>query len=359
MPGQRYSFRELVDIHFVYGLANGNQDLARRLYHQRHPDRRLPAPRTFARIHQRLGESGAFYTQNNDAGRNRDQRIVEIEEEVLDQVAENPSTSSRIVASNLPVSHMTVWRIWKENLLYPYHIQRVQGLHPRDFPLRMQFARWFLNMCGANPQFPAIVLFTDEANFSREAITNFHNNHVWNDINPHAITEGRHQQTFSLNVWGGIIGDDLLGPVFLPPILNGENYLEFLEYQLPELLNLNLRLENNHYFMHDGAPAHFRLTVRNYLDETYPNRWIGRGGPVPWPPRSPDCNPCDFYLWGHVKSLVYERDIPNLEVLRDQIINAFETIRRRPGILRSVRGSMVRRMEACIAANGAHFEHFL
>jgi hypothetical protein len=30
--------------------------------------------------------------------------------------------------------------------------------------------------------------------------------------------------------------------------------------------------------MHDGAPPHFSLQVRNYLNTTYGIRWIGRGG---------------------------------------------------------------------------------
>ena len=24
-----------------------------------------------------------------------------------------------------------------------------------------------------------------------------------------------------------------------------------------------------------------------------------------WPPRSPDLNPCDYFLWGYLKSVVY------------------------------------------------------
>ncbi|GBM88486.1 hypothetical protein AVEN_269361-1 [Araneus ventricosus] len=29
-----------------------------------------------------------------------------------------------------------------------------------------------------------------------------------------------------------------------------------------------------------------------------PDRWIGRGGPVLWPPRSPDLTPLDFFPMG-------------------------------------------------------------
>ena len=28
-------------------------------------------------------------------------------------------------------------------------------------------------------------------------------------------------------------------------------------------------------------------------------------GDIGWPARSPDLNPCDYFLWGHLKSKVY------------------------------------------------------
>jgi hypothetical protein len=37
------------------------------------------------------------------------------------------------------------------------------------------------------------------------------------------------------------------------------------------------------------------------LDESFPNRWLGHGGPIAWPPRSPDLTPLDYYIWGHMK----------------------------------------------------------
>jgi len=39
------------------------------------------------------------------------------------------------------------------------------------------------------------------------------------------------------------------------------------------------------------------------FEETFPNSWIGRDGPTPWPPRSPDITPFDFFLCGYVNSL--------------------------------------------------------
>jgi hypothetical protein len=37
---------------------------------------------------------------------------------------------------------------------------------------------------------------------------------------------------------------------------------------------------------------------------------------VCWPPRSPDLNPCDFYLWGKLKSVVYANNPHDLEALK-------------------------------------------
>ena len=36
-----------------------------------------------------------------------------------------------------------------------------------------------------------------------------------------------------------------------------------------------------------------------------PGSWIGQDEPIPWPPRSPDITPQDFFLWGYVKDSAY------------------------------------------------------
>ena len=63
-------------------------------------------------------------------------------------------------------------------------------------------------------------------------------------------------------------------------------------------------------YQQDGAPPHFHHDVRGYLNDTLTHRWIGRVSQddsplLPWPPRSPDLTPCDFFLWGYVKDHVF------------------------------------------------------
>lgn len=47
----------------------------------------------------------------------------------------------------------------------------------------------------------------------------------------------------------------------------------------------------------DGAPAHFGMNKRNQLNLIFPKSWIGRLGPVAWPPRPLHFNPLDFFLF--------------------------------------------------------------
>ncbi|KAJ4448558.1 hypothetical protein ANN_10576 [Periplaneta americana] len=84
----------------------------------------------------------------------------------------------------------------------------------------------------------------------------------------------------------------------------------------------------------------------------------GRGGPIAWPPRSPDFNPFDFYLWGHLKSLLYSSPVPDMESLRNRIGAGCEEIRNTPGIWDRVRRAMRHRCEACIQSGGGHEPFF-
>lgn len=93
--------------------------------------------------------------------------------------------------------------------------------------------------------------------------------------------------------------------------------MQFLEDELPPLLDelgFPEEVRYNLIFMQDGAPPHYAAAVRNFLNQEYPNAWIGRGGPIAWPPRSPDLNACDYFLWGHMKDIIYKEVIDDRQV---------------------------------------------
>jgi len=62
------------------------------------------------------------------------------------------------------------------------------------------------------------------------------------------------------------------------------------------------------------------------LDAKFPNRWIGRDGPTPWPPRSPDITTLYYFLWGYVKDKVFSTPVPDITSLSARIAYAFATI---------------------------------
>ena len=87
-----------------------------------------------------------------------------------------------------------------------------------------------------------------------------------------------------------------------------QNYLDFLQNELPKQLeDVPSATRIAMYFQHDGAPSHHTRHVMQHLNDTFPNRWIGRGSTINWPPRSPDLTPLDFCLWGMMKSEVYRK----------------------------------------------------
>ena len=164
-----------------------------------------------------------------------------------------------------------------------------------------------------------------------------------------------YQQKFRVNVWAGIVGDYLIGLYVLPPRLNAQSYLVFLRDVLPELLEeqLLILLLFNHWFQHDGCPSHYGVDVRRFLDQTYPNRWIGRGGPVHWPARSPDLTPLDFFFWRDMERLVYETPVLDEQDLIARIVVAADFIRNDPGVFERVRSSWLARRRKCIEVEGA------
>lgn len=114
----------------------------------------------------------------------------------------------------------------------------------------------------------------------------------------------------------------------------------------------------NEWYQHDGAPVHFTREVREILDNQYPQRWIGRGGPHHWPARSPDLNPLDFFLWGHLKSNVYRLPIDTEADLRARIQDALGSVTTEM-ITNATTRSLLRRAQLCLQMNGGHFEHLL
>lgn len=108
------------------------------------------------------------------------------------------------------------------------------------------------------------------------------------------------------------------------------------------------------WVMMDGAPAHWYRIVRQFIDNSFPDKWIGREGPVAWPPRSPDLTPPDFFLWGYVKDKVYASNPQNLSDLQlaiTQVVNNIPV-----DMCKTVCRSVERRYQRCLEADGLQIQ---
>ncbi|XP_050299347.1 uncharacterized protein LOC126738183 [Anthonomus grandis grandis] len=240
-----YTTEEYADIVFAYGRANGNTREAQRIYEEQYPNRRVPHHDTFANTFRRLRETGNLNFQ--EPRTNRRQYDVAVDENVIRTFDEDPTTSTRKVATDLNISTWKAWSVVKAEGRHPFHYTPVQGLLQADYERRVQFCRFLLHADVENGHFLKSILWTDESTFTHAGIFNQHNLHYWENknVNTHLTRAKSFQTRFS--VWAGVIGRHLIGPHYLPRNLNGDNYLHFLQNDLPQLL-ADIRIFNE-----DGA----------------------------------------------------------------------------------------------------------
>lgn len=284
---------------------------------------------------------------------------AEVEDRILRVVQEDPTTSTRRVGAQLHISHRDVWSVVHNEGMYPYHTLQVQELRPGDAAKRLDFCTLMIDNLDTDNNYFNNVLWSDECTFTRAGFFNTHNDHTWATENPRVFKVTKTQYTFKVNVWAGIVGHRLIGPHIFDGNLNSAQYLDFLKNVLPVLLeDVDLATRRNLVFQQDGAPPHSTNAVKDWLNTTFRQPWIGRNGPIPWPPRSPDLTPMDFYLWGHFKQEVYSVPIETREQLIERIHLAAQTIQTRMENINII-GETERRMNICVRQNGAHFENVL
>jgi hypothetical protein len=157
------------------------------------------------------------------------------------------------------------------------------------------------------------------------------------------------RDTPKLNVWLELHKHGVIDPFFfMESTMTGHSYLDMLEnFVVPQI-------PPGFIFQQDDALPHFHRDVTTFLDETFPGRWIGRGGPTAWPPRSPDLTQLDFFAWWFIKDVVHSRKVRDLADLRQRIIEAVELIT--PHVLINTWQELEYRLDICRATTGAHIE---
>ena len=180
---ERFTWAELSDIHLAYGAPYGNSREAQRIYHECLLRRVCPDYRTFASVDCHLQETGTFAVDRHSTGQGQSLRMPQCDD-ILQCFETNLPTSTSAVGHTVGTDCRLVWNIVREQDLHLFNQQKVQALlGPNDYLCQDQFVCWFVHRSTEKPDFPAMVLFTDEACFTREGIFSGHNSHVWAKVN--------------------------------------------------------------------------------------------------------------------------------------------------------------------------------
>ncbi|GBM60328.1 hypothetical protein AVEN_108114-1 [Araneus ventricosus] len=110
--------------------------------------------------------------------------------------------------------------------------------------------------------------------------------------------------------------------------------------------------------MQDGIPPHIATQVKQLLNLHFGNdRIINCHFPTSWPTRSTGLNPCDFWLWGYLKDVVYGAPIANLAELNNRFTQHIHDITTET--FRSIVEHAVLRFQLIEENGGKDIEHFL
>ncbi|KPJ21635.1 Transposable element Tc3 transposase [Papilio machaon] len=108
------------------------------------------------------------------------------------------------------------------------------------------------------------------------------------------------------------------------------------------------------WFQQDGATCHTSNESLADLKEKFAGKLVSRRGDIPWPPRSPDLTPLDFFLWGYMKSRVYSNNPTSIAQLKANIHGEMAAIPR--AMCERVFGNLKTRFEKCLQRDGAHLD---
>ena len=262
-------------------------------------------------------------------------------------ITEKPDLSSRKEASALGISQTLVLTILHDDLhLKAYKFNNCHVIEEADYEKRELFADWFLSLPESTEY---NMIFSDEAYFYLSLPINKQNNRYWGDTSQqYAVEVPLHDQ--KVLVWCAISGSNVFGPYYFNGCVNKTNYQEMLETFFWPKVN-RIRDRQKYYFQQDGATPHRAMTVQTYLTGKFKEKFIDKSK---WPPRSPDLNPCDFFLWGYLKQRVYN---PLPKTLDDLKINIEREIKNIPvRMLKDTFSNFRKRCQLIKSAGGGHIE---
>ena len=353
---ENISNQDYLNLIIIYGECNRNISRACRTFNERYPN----SPRTNRNMLRKLLEN-CLHNGSFKSKREKESLVIKENNEimVLAYFTANTTASLREAEQDLGLCKSIIHKILLKHKWHPFKYTQVQHLRNSDYGRRVIFCEWILTKIEEHQNFTETIIWTDEAKFMKNGLYNKHNSHFWSQENPHVVRETNFQESWKFNVFCAIKNDSVFCYHFYNENLNGERYVDLLSNVVMRVVsNMPEREANMAFYQMDGAPPHNTRIVGETLDQMFQDRWIANNGPFLWPPRSPDLNPLDFFVWGYIKNLVYSVPVTTKEDMMDRIRRAFQTLTPEM-IKKATKNNFIKRIQKCLQVNGNVFEHIL
>ena len=324
----------------------GHCSLVKRAWRKEFPGLKVPGDKTINNTVFRFKETGSIASLPPIQSKINEQR-EDAKNQLRTLISENPRLSVRKASRAVGMSYGSTRRFLLEDLhLKPFKDQEWHELKKPDYPKRVEFARWLTSLPEETFKF---FICSDEAYFYLKEPINKQNNRSWLETRP---TEWKEQPLHDekVLVWCAMSAKRIYGPFFFESSVNQHNYLKMLKEFFWER-HRKVPEYKKYYFQQDGATPHTSNLVQNWLKSKFSDFFLDKKKS---PPRSPDLNPCDFYLWGHLKALVYTPLPKTLDDLKANIEREIKKINQE--ILESTFENFIKRCSLVIAAKGGHIE---
>lgn len=169
--------------------------------------------------------------------------------------------------------------------------------------------------------------------------------------------EREERYSVSVMVWGAICWNGKSELIFIEPgvKINSEYYQENVIKNF--MIKDRARLFRNKEFLwhQDSAPSHVSKSTLNFLCENN-IKFIHKDK---WMPKSPDCAPKDYFVWGWMKKWIRsttvrrKEKIRTKEQLKSYVLEAWDAIPL--DFIRNTLNSWADRVQKVIDAEGGHF----
>ncbi|GFX00454.1 uncharacterized protein TNCV_2091041 [Trichonephila clavipes] len=181
-----------------------------------------------------------------------------------------------------------------------------ENLDSRQIMLR------FLKRVDLQDKWPWNILWIVEARFHLEGAVSIKNCHICAGSNPHQFLQiPLHSSHVAAGC--GFTATCIVGSFFFENhsttglvtcTVTGQRYASLLEQCVIPTYHAR-RCNTTILFIHNGVPPHIARCLKHVLRCHFDDyRFINQHFSTAWP-RSPDLNPCDFYVRGYLKTRVF------------------------------------------------------